>query len=266
MITQAHLLQLFRLKYEGEQPTGWSPALRRKFGYFNPDDIYEATVDSFVTSATTWLDVGCGRDIFPSNFRMAKILAGRCRLLVGLDPSDNIEENRLIHERFKGPIEQYPPGPRFDLVTLRMVAEHIPNPGATAEALAGVSKPGARVIIYTVYKWSPGTMVSAAAPFWLHHVAKKLLWGTEEKDTFPTEYRMNTRRDLRGILAAAGFEEEKFWYLDDCRSLARWKITYLFELCLWKLLHLARLHYPEVCLMGIYRKRDAAPDRAKAIR
>jgi 2-polyprenyl-3-methyl-5-hydroxy-6-metoxy-1,4-benzoquinol methylase len=220
MVTREHLLEVFKRKYESRQPVGWGPGLRLKFGYFNPDDIYEATVDSLVTPETAWLDVGCGRDIFPSNAAMARILADRCRILVGLDPSENIEENQFIHERFQGTIESFQTERRFDLVTLRMVAEHISDPSATAAALSRLAKPGGLVVIYTVYKWSPVTMVSSTAPFWLHHVVKKVIWNTEEKDTFPTEYRMNTRRDLRRIMQAAGFAEETFSYLDDCRSFS----------------------------------------------
>jgi 2-polyprenyl-3-methyl-5-hydroxy-6-metoxy-1,4-benzoquinol methylase len=255
MVTQGQLTELFRHKYKSFGTPGWGPLLRLKFGYFNPDDIYEATVDSLITPDTEWLDVGCGRDVFPSNFPMAKILAERCRVLVGLDPSDNIDENPLIHERFKGFVEEFKTSRKFDLVTLRMVAEHIGNPAATVAALASFCKPGGRVVIYTVYKWSPVTVVSAAVPFQLHHVVKKVIWNTEEKDTFPTEYKMNTRRDLKRIFETAGFAEEQFSYLDDCRSLARWKITNSLELSVWKALHAVGLHYPEVCLLGTYRKQ-----------
>jgi 2-polyprenyl-3-methyl-5-hydroxy-6-metoxy-1,4-benzoquinol methylase len=254
MMTPGQLQEIFRVKYQSAEPMGWSPRLRLKFGYFNPDDIYEATVDSFVSADAEWLDVGCGRDIFPSNLNMAKLLAKRCKVLVGLDPSDNIDENPLIHERFKGMLEDYRTERRFDLITLRMVAEHIGNPAGAVAALSRLCRPGGRVVIYTVYKWSPVTIVSSAAPFQLHHIVKKLIWNTEEKDTFPTEYRMNTRSDLNRVLEAAGFQEEQFSYLDDCRSFARWKITNLLELSAWKVLHALGLHYPEVCLLGVYRK------------
>jgi SAM-dependent methyltransferase len=254
MVQQGHLREVFHRKYETGEPPGWGPRLRLKFGYFNPDDVYEATVDSLVTPDTSWLDVGCGRDIFPSNYPMAKLLARRCRLLVGLDPSDNIDENELIHERYKGFVETFQTNHRFDLVTLRMVAEHVSKPDDMLGALSRICKPGGRVVIYTVYKWSPVTIISSAVPFRLHHAVKKVIWNTEEKDTFPIEYRMNTRIDLERILGKAGFQEEQFSYLDDCRSLARWKCTNILELSAWKVLHAARLHYPEVCLLGIYQK------------
>jgi hypothetical protein len=135
-----------------------------------------------------------------------------------------------------------------------MVAEHIADPNVAAHALSRACAGGGRVVIYTVYKWSPVTMISAALPLAWHYRLKRVLWRTEEKDTFPTVYRMNTREHLRRTLAASGFEEEHFAYLDDCRSFSRWKFTNVLELSAWKTLQKARLHYPEVCLLGVYRK------------
>jgi 2-polyprenyl-3-methyl-5-hydroxy-6-metoxy-1,4-benzoquinol methylase len=263
MVTQEHLREVFARKYTDGM--GWGPAQRLKFGYFNPDDKYEATVDSLVTPDTEWLDVGCGRDIFPSNFALAKVLSKRCKLLVGLDPSENIDENPLLHERFRGFLEDYQTGRRFDLITLRMVAEHIANPDSAAAALSRLCKPGGKVVIYTVYKWSPVTIISAAAPFQLHHKVKKVIWQTEEKDTFPTEYRMNTRQALRKLFARAGFGEFTFAYLDDCRSLARWKWTNFLELSFWKVLNFLGLHYPEVCLLGLYQKAVVQPSQSEVL-
>src|SRR5262245_51394110 len=128
--SKENLLELFHKKHKkySNGKFAWGPQLRLDFEYFTPDDIYENAVATLVTVDTTWLDVGCGRDIFPSNFPTAKLLAERCRLLVGVDPSDNIDENKLVHHRFKGFIEDFVSDHQFDLVTLRMVAEHITNP------------------------------------------------------------------------------------------------------------------------------------------
>ena len=83
-------------------------------------------------------------------------------------------------------------------------------------------------------------------PFALHAVVKKILWNTEEKDTFPACYKLNTRRALRESLGRAGFREDRFYYLDDCRSFSRWKLINRLELTAWKLLRLLNLHYSEV--------------------
>ena len=60
---------------------------------------------------------------------------------------------------------------------------------------------------------------------WFHHVSKRILWSTREEDTFPVKYLMNSRSRLKTVFVGAGFREVYFRYLDDCRTLARWKAT-----------------------------------------
>jgi SAM-dependent methyltransferase len=263
--TAQELEGLFRHKHGDLADLGWGPRLRSQFGYFTPDEVYEALLCKLITKETVWLDVGCGRDLFPSNHRTARLLADRCQLLVGLDPSDNIDENCFVHQRVKSTIEDFHADLTFDLVTMRMVAEHITNPGVTVTALSKLVKTGGRVVVYTVHKWSPLSIVSAAVPFWMHHPVKRLIWNSEEKDTFPTAYRMNTRRDPLGYFQKAGFREEYFVYLDDCRTFAKWRWLNTIELSLWKALRSMNCHYPEVCILGVYQKDAGSPCRQSGV-
>jgi 2-polyprenyl-3-methyl-5-hydroxy-6-metoxy-1,4-benzoquinol methylase len=234
--------------------TGWGPRLRARFGYFTPDDVYETTVAKLVTTETEWLDVGGGRDLFPSNETLAKTLSRKACLLVGVDPSENILENRFVHRQARSTIEEFHAASRFDLITLRMVAEHLTDPRAAADALARLTKPGGHLVILTVNKWSAITALSWLTPVKVHHWIKKWLWESEERDTFEVVYRMNTRTALRKLLEYHGFREVGFAYPADCRIFARWRITNAIELCAWKLTRWLHVPYPETCLLGIYRK------------
>jgi 2-polyprenyl-3-methyl-5-hydroxy-6-metoxy-1,4-benzoquinol methylase len=255
--TRQDINEVFNLKHGDLSLGGWSPRLARRFGYFSPDDIYETIVAKLVERETTWLDVGCGSDIFPSNRTVAQLLSERCELLVGVDPSENVEANPFVHQRFKGMLEDYMTDIRFDLVTLRMVAEHVTNPQGALEALSRLVKPGGKVVIYTVNKWAPVTIVSALVPFSLHHRIKRFFWDTDEKDTFPTAYLMNTRQQLQRQFSAAGFLEVHFEYLDDCRTLGKWPVGKAAELIAWKIARALGLHYPETCLLGVYEMAAA---------
>jgi len=254
-VSTVALSKIFQQKYGYMDELGWGPKQRLSQGYFTPDDIYEATVSELISSETRWLDVGCGRELFPGNPGLGYELANRCRRLAGLDPSDNIDQNPFLHDRFKMTLEDFAAPQLFDLITLRMVAEHISNPGDAVKILSKAVKPGGRVVILTVYRWSPIPIVSSILPFALHHKLKKVFWQTEERDTFPTEYLMNTRGHLERWLESE-FEEEQFTYVDDCRTLGRWQLLNSAELHVWKLLNNVGLHYPEVCLLGIYRRRQ----------
>ncbi|MBY0458442.1 MAG: methyltransferase domain-containing protein, partial [Gemmataceae bacterium] len=191
---------------------------------------------------------------FPDNPKLARQLADRAGRFVGVDPSPNVFDNPFTRERHQAFIEHYYPAEAFDLATLRMVAEHVTDPPAVVAALARLVRPGGRVIVFTVDLWSPVTVVSRLVPFGLHYRVKKILWGGEEKDTFPTAYRMNTRRALRKLFARGGFAEAEFAWLDDCSAFGRFRVLNTAELAARAALRRLSLRYPECNLLGVYRR------------
>jgi len=255
MITAQDLTQTFSIKYGPAEALDWGPRVRLRFGYFSPDDWYEALVSKLVHSETTWLDVGCGQRLFRSNPRLASLLSSRCRLLVGVDPDETIEDNPFVHQKVRASIADYRPSTSFDLITLRMVAEHITDPEPTVRSLARIIKPGGKIVIYTVFKYSPIPLLTFLVPFPWHHAVKRLLWGTSPRDTFPVAYRMNTRSRLRRLFERAHFREVWFAYLDDCRTFGRFRSANWFELAVWALLQRLGVHYPELCILGLYEKQ-----------
>jgi len=246
--------QVLDLKYGPAAARGWGPRLRERFGYRTPDDWYEALVFDLVTEDTTWLDVGCGRSVFPYNKAGAELLARRCRRLVGLDPSDNVQENPFLHDRAQCLLQDFRTDEQFDLITARMVVEHVSDPPTALATLARLAKPGGRVVIYTVEKLSPVTFISAVTPIGFHHAVKKLLWEADERDTFPTVYKMNTRRTLRSLFETAGFREESFRHLDDCRAFARWQTLNAVELAARRGFNAVGMRYPDACILATYRR------------
>jgi 2-polyprenyl-3-methyl-5-hydroxy-6-metoxy-1,4-benzoquinol methylase len=246
--------EVFRLKIESASASGWSPRIRQGFDYFTPDEWYEAILLRLINTHTDWLDVGCGRELFPSNKILGDILSSRCRLLVGVDPDDNIGSNTALHEKNQCLIEQYDTDKQFDVISLRMVAEHVTDPKTTVAALDRLTRAGGRIVIYTVSKWSPASLMAAATPMAIHHAVKQVLWGSSPEDTFPTAYLMNTRKQLQRLFTSAGLVEESFLYLNDCRSLGRWRLTTVLELSAERVLRALGLPYPEICLLGIYLK------------
>lgn len=252
--TAAVLPEVLAMKYGPVAEQGWGPRLRASYGHATPDDWYEASLFTLVTPATRWLDVGCGRSLFASNPQTSRLLADRCERLVGVDPDDNIDDNPYVHERVKLPIEEYRPDRLFDLVSMRMVAEHIADPVAAVGTLSRLVAPGGRVVVYTVAKFSPAAMVAAITPMAFHHFAKRILWGGEERDTFPTVYRMNTRASLTGVFQAHGFAEEHYLMLADCRTTNRFRLLNSMELAFEWALRRIGLTYPESCILAVYRK------------
>jgi SAM-dependent methyltransferase len=261
-VTRADLEAILRLKYGEPAAWGWSVRMSYEADYFTPDDYYEALVGKLVQQDAPWLDVGCGRDLFPHNQPLASLLSERSGHVVGVDPDDNLDSNPFVHARAKVPIEQFSSPFPFPLITLRMVAEHIADPGSALAALARLTSPGSKVVVYTVNRWSPVALAAWLIPFRLHHPLKRLVWGCEERDTFPVAYRLNTRDCLARAFAAAGFRERSFHYLEDCRTFALFRRLHRVELAARRLLNKVNLRYPENCLLGVYERVAAGEPAA----
>ena len=253
-ITAEALREVARLRMPASGVLGWGPALSARFGYHTPDEWYEAALVGLVTPETDWLDVGCGWRLLPQNPRLAQLLAARCRSVAGVDPDPSIQRNPLLRDKHQCRLEDLETDRRFGLISLRMVAEHIADPDAAVAALGRLTAEDGVVIVYTVHKWAPVSLAAAATPMWQRHKAKRLLWGSDPSDTFPTVFKLNTRKRLARIFAAHGFREESYRLLDDCRTFQRWQTGLRAELSLWRALRAAGLHYPEVCILGVYRR------------
>ena len=246
--------RIFRFTY-GSNPTGDGPQIRKNYDYHTPEDYYQASIASILKPGDKWLDIGCGRDIFPNNQRLAKVLTTRAKETVGVDPSPNVLDNEFLDRSYLGFTDSVEEADYYDLVTLRMVAEHVADPEDLVAQIDRVSTHGAHVIVYTIYKWSPVSLITKLTPFWAHHAPKRFFWNTEERDTFPVEYKMNTKKELNTVFLNRNFENVCFIYLDDCRTLAKFKLTLHLELLIRKLLNFFNLYYPELCILSVYRKK-----------
>ena len=252
--TVQELQAVFDIKYYQEAQLGPGPETRLSFGYFNPDDQYEAIVAKLLQPGASWADVGCGRDIFPSNLPLARQLAARSGYVFGVDPDPNIRDNTVISEGFEGMVEECTTSHRFDLITLRMVAEHIVDPDRAMRKIAEMLKPGGLAVIYTPNKWSPVPVITRLVPNRYHYKVKRLLWDGEARDTFPTAFKLNTRKALAHHCENNGLAEAYFAYLDDCRTFDSYHWLNVAELSLQKMLRSVSIRYPETCLLGVYRK------------
>lgn len=257
-LSRDELMAIYNVKYFRFGQPGWGPRLRLSFNHFSPDDHYEALVARVVTPACAWLDVGCGRDIFPSHPDLARELCARADYVLGVDPDENVKENPYITAGFCGLIEDYETSERFDVATLRMVAEHIVDPDRVMRKLADLLKPGGKLIVYTPHKWAPMSIVASITPFRWHNPLKRILWQSESRDTFPTAYKLNTRRDLRAHTSRCGLEEVFFRLLDDCRVSNRFRMLNWLELQACRVFNAVGLPYPERCILAMYQK-PAAP-------
>ena len=153
--------------------------MHHRFGYFPTDAWYQAVVERLAVPGCRWVDVGGGKSIFPYGSKLARKLVERCGIVVGVDPSDNLDENDLVHRRVKSTIEAFRSEERFDLATLRMVAEHITEPTLAVASLANLICPGGHVVVYTPNRWSPVSIAASVIPNPSHHLFTRWLWSVK---------------------------------------------------------------------------------------
>lgn len=254
-ISNSELQATYDEKYPTTKKLGWGPVLRRQYGYITPDEYYETTVNKVITDMCSWADVGCGRDIFPSNRELEGKLVARANRILGVDPDANIEENPYITEAFRGFIDDYDGDGGYDVVTMRMVAEHVENPRAAIKGMRRMLRPGGKVVIYTPHKWAPLSIIARWTPLWFHHWTKKIFWGTEAQDTFPVAGKMNTKKALTTLFEEAEMDCVFYQVLPDCRVFSRYRCLNRLELMLWRACRKIRMPYPECCILAIFERR-----------
>lgn len=255
--TRVELEQLVLQKYGNNsgQLTGPGLLQRSRFGYYLPGDVYEALVSRLVYPGCSWVDVGGGHHVFPNNPKLARELASRCSSVVAVDPSPNVHDNDFVHERIQRPLEEYQATRQHDLATLRMVVEHVDRPAPFVKALYNLLSPGGLAVVFTINRFSPISLISRAVPFRLHSSIKSVFWGGEDRDTFPVRYKMNGKKALKQLFTSNGFEEAAFSYLDDLSTWIFHQRLHSIELHVWRLFRSLGLHYPEKCLLAVYRKK-----------
>ncbi len=246
-------------KYGSQRRLGWGPRMRRRFGYFTPDEHYEALLDRLIAPGCGWADVGCGRQLLPHNPALARALVQRSGLLLGIDPSDNIRANPWLTEAFQGTIQQYRGSRRFDVITLRMVAEHIAEPLSAVQNIARLLQPGGVVVIYTPLASAPLSVLARLVSLDTRRWLAQRLWNTHPRDVHPVSYRLNSRPALKRYFGAAGLTEQYFALLDDCAIFPRSQPLNWMELGMRTACRAAGLRYPEACLLAVYGKPFPCP-------
>ncbi|KPL08639.1 hypothetical protein AMJ71_07925 [candidate division TA06 bacterium SM1_40] len=153
-------------------------------------EVYAETVQNMLVPRTRWLDVGCGNNAIVAGY------GGTCDLAVGLDIVNHPD---LRNGLFVQADLQYVPLPDelADLVTLRLVVEHMDRIPEEFSDIERVLKRGGRLIILTPNLLSPIVFIAKAMPFKMKKWIIKKVFRVEEHDIFPALHHFNTPRKMR---------------------------------------------------------------------
>lgn len=182
-------------------------------GFSKVDAMIEfySRIHSVIKPDWTVLDYGAGRGLIidedPCDYRkQLKTLKGKVEKVVGCDVDPKVASNPYLDEAVT--IEIGKPLPfedgQFDMVLSTYVFEHVTEPELVAKELLRVTKPGGWIVAVTPNKVGYVAIAAMLVKNKLHvPVLRYIQPERKEIDTFPTFYRMNTKKTIRRLFGAA---------------------------------------------------------------
>jgi SAM-dependent methyltransferase len=174
------------------------------------------------------VDLGAGRGLMSEDTvayrqRLAD-LRGRAARVVGLDVDPVVRENPHLDEALLiGSDGRFPlADASVDMVVSDWTFEHVDDPRTTVAEIDRVLRPGGWVCARTPNKWGLIGMPTRAIPNrWHSAVLRRVQPRRKVVDTFPTRYRMNTRRALRTL-----FPDDRW---ENCSYVAQCEPPYVAD-------------------------------------
>ena len=203
---------------------------------------YKETLQSVIQPGASWLELGCGHQIFPAYMSSSEAeereLVGRCDRAVGLDYSaEGLRKHRSLRHRTVGDIQHLPFAENsFDVVSANMVMEHVADPAAALAQISRILKPGGTFLFHTINASNYTFMAAKLVP---QGIKNKLIWlleGRKEEDVFPVFYRFNTASRIGSLMGEVGLNCRRVELLNSTATTAQVPPLALAELGLIRLL------------------------------
>ena len=174
----------------------------------HPYKLFERAVEARLSADAVLLDAGAGRTV-----PVLRKYLGRVRRLIGVELVAFTDVPAGI-ETYNTDLAHLPlPDAVVDIIISRSVFEHLADPQAVYAEFSRVLRPGGVIIFLTANMWDYGTLIARLVPNRFHARIVAKVEGRAAEDTFPTEYRTNTRRDVERLALRAGLKVDAFEYL-----------------------------------------------------
>lgn len=176
--------------------------LDRFYGeHINGTAEFRTLIEEHLKPGHYLLDLGCGKGRAELDF------TAKCGFVAGCDQATSVTDNKFVSSRIRGDAYQLPfGGSVFDVVISDFVLEHLEFPSKVFREIARVLRPGGIFLFRTPNFYHYVALTAYLTPHSFHRFLVRNLAHDEEADAFETFYRANTRADLEGALADAGFQ------------------------------------------------------------
>lgn len=155
-------------------------------------EVWADAICGMLQKHSVWIDVGCGANTLVQEY------GHRAASATGTDivpPEHPSSATFVLMEPSKLPF----PDSSADLITLRFVAEHLPDIAGSFGEIVRVLKPGGHVMVLTTNTTSPFIALPRLLPFRLKNALLRTLFRVREVDVMPTFHRLNTPRAMREV-------------------------------------------------------------------
>jgi SAM-dependent methyltransferase len=173
-------------------------------------EAYASLISQHLSPHTVWLDAGCGSRLLEEDMDpLESWLASHCKTIVGMDLSATF--NRNIKSLVRGSVYDLPFAENsLDLITCRMVVEHLAQPRHAFAESARCLRPGGALVVITPHLLNYGILGNAVAtkllPDKLRLRIVRASDSRAEEDIFPVRYKANTMPRLVQSLNASGLQ------------------------------------------------------------
>ena len=172
-----------------------SQGIEKIFRKLNPDYrprhvIYNQLLSDYINRETIWLDIGCGRNELIAEFgQKAKIAIGIDKLIL---PEST--DAPFIQANMRNiPLQN----DYADLITLRMVIEHMERIPEDFLEINRLLKRNGRLIFLTTNIMSPVIFIPRLLPRSLKNWLILKVFKAADEDVFPTHHKFNSPRAIK---------------------------------------------------------------------
>lgn len=176
-------------------------------------EAYASLVSEHLSPHTAWLDAGCGTRLLEEDMDpVENWLTGHCKSIFGMDVS--ITSNRNIKSLVRGSLYNFPFADNsLDLITFRMVVEHLAQPTIAFADAARCLRPGGAIVVITPNIMNYGIFANAVATKFLPEKLRlRMVRASDsraDEDVFPVRYKANTMASLVHSLNVSGLQVHK---------------------------------------------------------
>jgi SAM-dependent methyltransferase len=214
-------------------------------GYSRVDGTIEfyGRVNALIEPDMVIADFGAGRGKGPAEdtvpYRRAlQNLRGKCAKVIGIDVDRAVLENNHVDEAILiTPDERLPLlDESVDIIVSDAVFEHVQHPEVTCGELARILKPGGWLCVRTPNRWGYIGVGTNLVPNRYHDAWLRVLQPQkQERDTFPTTYKLNTKRALRKYFPPSLFAHYVYGYFAEPAYFSNWKVAWAIMLAVFRI-------------------------------